>query len=143
MRYLSILSLSFCSNRRLSFSMCFMSFSINRCLSTAPSLVTSITLLPSNSFPLPLSWSISNTEVLSRLNVGSLSIAAHCSSSSSSSSMIESPPASGVEAWCWNDDWVLFPIVVSSILWTDIFVFFSWPSVRLSIMSIVDNFLYF
>lgn len=84
---LSILSLCFCSNRRLSFSMCLMRFSMNNRRSRAPNLVTSVALFslfsPSPSIA-SIGWS--NNDVLSLSKVSSRSIAAHFSSYSSSSS---------------------------------------------------------
>lgn len=101
--------------------MCFMIFSMNTWRSNAPSLVTSITLFPSDPVLLPLLCSLSNKDVRNCLKAGSLSIAAHCNSSSSSSFVIESEWLLWkLEAWYWCGDWMFFPILTSSI-WNTVF----------------------
>lgn len=105
--------------------MCFMSLSMKRRFSTAPSLVTSITLLlpnpslllPNPSLllllapPLSSSWLTSIKEVLIRLKVGSFSIAAHFDWSSLSSSTKESASLSKFKTCPW-----FLPLGVNSIL---------------------------
>ncbi|KAJ0098098.1 hypothetical protein Patl1_27368 [Pistacia atlantica] len=75
--YSSILCLIFLNNFKLSCSICLISFSINTCLSTRPSFMTSTTLFPSPSTTFP-SPSLSNKGDLSRSKVSSLSMATHC-----------------------------------------------------------------
>ena len=83
---LSILSFSFFKRRRLSSSILVMSFSMKTRRSKSPSSVTSITFLPiilsSSLLSFKSFWS--NNDVLRRLQVGNLSIAVHCNSTSSS-----------------------------------------------------------
>lgn len=112
--YLSILSLSLCKRRWLSASISLRSLSMNTRRSRAPSFVTSITLLPCSS----ACWSAlllrqSNNEVVRRSNVGNLSIAAHCNSTSSSllSLMdLTSEVLLKLDACWWKEELTLLPI---------------------------------
>ena len=123
LNYLSIRCLIFLNNRRLSCSMCSMSFSMKTCRSWAPSLVTSITLFSLVSLAPTSSPSSSNKDDLSRSNVGNLSIAAHCNaytaSASTSPPFVELNPEAllqKLEVRCWKDDLMLLPISANSIL---------------------------